>query len=356
MDPADRGTPAADQAIDSVAERVLDAAVHTADLIGIAIGDRLGYYRCLAEQGPVTADELAMATGTVPRYTREWLEQQAVSGLLVPHGDRFGLAPGVAGVLAEPDELSYLAPLARQLLAAARMVPAIAEAARTGSGVPWSDYGVDMRESQAELNRPGFLRLLPTEWLAALPDVRARLWRTGARVADVGCGAGWAAIGLARAYPRVRVDAFDLDPASVALARRNVAAHGLTDRVTVHEQDIGTVAETGYDLAMAFECLHDLPHPVPALRAMRRLSDNVLIADMKVADEFTAPGNPLERLIYGFSISICLPDSMSSPDSAATGTAIRRATVRQYAEDAGFLTVETLPIQHDFWYFYRLRG
>jgi SAM-dependent methyltransferase len=354
MDPADR---AIDRATDSVAERVLDAAVQTTDLIAITIGDRLGYYRCLAEHGSLTADELAVATGTVPRYAREWLAQQAVSGLITVDADRFALAPGVIDVLASPDELSYLAPLARQLIAAARMVPAIVDAARSGSGVPWAEHGVDMRESQADLNRPGFLTLLPTEWLAALPDVRARLLEPGARVADVGCGAAWAAIGLARAYPRIRVDAFDLDPASVELAQRNVAEAGLADRVAVHEQDIGSTIGAGYDLVMAFECLHDLPHPVPALRAMRRLSrGTVLIADMKVADEFTAPGDPIERLMYGFSLAICLPDSLSSPGSAATGTAIRRSTVRQYAEDAGFLTVETLPIQHDFWYFYRLRG
>jgi 2-polyprenyl-3-methyl-5-hydroxy-6-metoxy-1,4-benzoquinol methylase len=127
----------------------------------------------------------------------------------------------------------------------------------------------------------------------------------------------------------LRVDGYDLDAASVELARRNIAAAGLADRVRVHQADITTTnADRGpYDLVTAFECLHDLPHPVPALTAMRRLdgrAGTVLIADMNAAHRFTAPGDDLERLLYGFSLLICLPDSMSTSGSAATGTVLRR--------------------------------
>jgi 2-polyprenyl-3-methyl-5-hydroxy-6-metoxy-1,4-benzoquinol methylase len=350
-----------------VGERLLDAAVSTTDLIAIALGDRLGYYRCLAERDAVTSLELAEETGTVERCAREWLEQQAVSGLFDvaddghgnPAGRRFRMAEGVSAVLADPDQLSYLAPLARQLVAAAQQVPAIAEAFRTGRGVPWARYGVDMRESEADMNRPGYLQLLATEWLGALPDVRERLLRApAARVADVGCGGGWAAIGVARGFPLVQVDGYDLDEASVELARRNVSDAGLGDRVRVHRADIGDAStEQPYDLVMAFECLHDMPYPVQALTAMRHLvgtKGTVLLADMKVADDFTSPGDLVERLMYGFSLSICLPDSMSSPGSAATGTVIRQHTVGHYAKQAGFGTVETLDIEHDLWRFYRL--
>jgi 2-polyprenyl-3-methyl-5-hydroxy-6-metoxy-1,4-benzoquinol methylase len=158
---------------------------------------------------------------------------------------------------------------------------------------------------------------------------------------------------------RSRVDGYDPDPASVELARRNIAAAGLADRVRVYQTDIiTTAADCGpYDLVTAFECLHDLPHPVPVLAAMRRMAGRagtVLIADMKAAPRFTAPGDDTERLLYGFSLLICLPDAMSTPGSAATGTVLRPDTMRDYATQAGYTRSDTLAIDHDLWRFYQL--
>lgn len=361
--PAPEGEPAEAA---GVADRLMAAAMGTLDILSIALGERLGYYRLLAEREPLTPPGLAAASRTAPRYTREWLEQQAVTGLLEvldpgqePDARRYRLRPGVAEVLADPDQLTYLAPLARQLAAAARHLPSLVEAYRSGAGVPWAAHGADMRESEADLNRPGYLHLLAEHWLAVLPGVQQRL-RAGppARVADIGCGAGWSCIGLARGYPLVRVDGYDLDPASVELAQRNIAAAGLADRVCVYQADITTAPDRGpYDLVTAFECLHDLPHPVPALAAMRRMAGRtgtVLIADMKAAPRFTAPGDDTERLLYGFSLLICLPDSMSTPRSAATGAALRPSTLRDYATQAGYTRTDTLAVDHDLWRFYQL--
>ena len=46
----------------------------------VVIGDRLGLYRELAANGPLTSEELAERTGTAERYVREWLNAQAASG------------------------------------------------------------------------------------------------------------------------------------------------------------------------------------------------------------------------------------------------------------------------------------
>ena len=262
----------------SVAAWLMAAAIGTLDILVIALGERLGYYQLLAGREPLTPPGLAAASGTAPRYAREWLEQQAVTGLLEvldpgqePDARRYRLRPGVAEVLADPGQLTYLAPLARRLAAAARQLPALEQAYRSGGGVPWAAHGADMRESEADLNRPGYLRLLAGDWLAALPEIQQRLCSApSARIADIGCGAGWSCVGLARGYRLLRVDGYDLDPASVELARHNVAAAGLADRVHVYQTDITTAADCGpYDLVTAFECLHDLPHPVSALAAMR---------------------------------------------------------------------------------------
>ncbi|WP_182345969.1 methyltransferase domain-containing protein [Tomitella gaofuii] len=309
---------------------------------------------------------MAEASGTDERYAREWLEQQAVTGLLnvadptaAPRERRYSPVDGVTEVLCDGTSLDFLAPLARQLAAAGRQLPALATAYRTGGGVPWSQFGADMRESEADLNRPGFERLLVDDWLGALPDVRSRLaGAQAARVADIGCGAGWSAIALARGFPTIVVDGVELDAESVELARRNVADAGIADRIRMHCADIATMrTDLRYDLVTVLECLHDLPFPVESLAAMRALAGaggTVLVADMKVADAFAAPGDDVERLMYGFSLFVCLADSKSTPGSAATGTVLRRPMVERWAREAGYGRCSTLSVSHDLWRFYRL--
>ena len=163
---------------------------------------------------------------------------------------------------------------------------------------------------------------------------------------------------LARAYPDAHVDGYDLDAASVDAARRHAAEHGLADRVTFSHADAATVPlEQGYDLVTAFECIHDMPDPVSVLAAARRLVKDtgaVVVMDEKVPEAFSGPGDPVEQLMYGISMIVCLPDGMSHEGSVGTGTVMRAATLRSYALQAGFRDVEVLPIEHDMFRFYRL--
>ncbi|NGP06305.1 methyltransferase domain-containing protein [Rhodococcus sp. 14C212] len=347
--------------VDTVAQRVLDSALGAVDLIAIYLGDRLGWYRSLATDGPATSDELATRTGTAPRYAREWLEQQAVTGLLeVDDGDppRFTLPPAVAEVLTDEHSLNYLGPLARLFAGVSVQLPALLDAYRTGGGVSWAQLGADARESQADMNRPWYEKALPGA-LASVPDLDALLRRPGAEIADIGCGGAWSTIALARAYPQARLFAIDIDPATVALARTNVAAcPDVADRITVVETDAASLPDEHFTAAFAFECVHDMPRPVEVLSAVRGslAADGVMVVmDEAVADRFTAPGDEVERLMYGFSISCCLPDGMSHPPSAGTGTVMRADTLRRYALDAGFSDMSVLPIEDfGFWRFYRL--
>jgi SAM-dependent methyltransferase len=351
---------------DALVGRLFEAAIGTMDVFAVYVGDRLRLYQVLADCGTATAPELAAATGTHERYVREWLEQQAATGILAvenaaaePTARRYRLPRGHDEVLLDRDSLNYLAALLRLVVGVTRPLPALLEAFRSGGGVPYPDYGADTREGIAEMNRPMFVNLLGTAWLPALPDVHARLQSAPpARVADIGCGTGWSSIAIARAYPAVRVDGFDLDEASIRTAGANAAAAGLADRVTFHVRDAADPALAGrYDLVTAFETIHDMARPVEALRAMRGLvaaGGAVLIADERVGDTFTAPGTDVERLNYGFSVLHCLAVGMCDEPSAGTGTVMRAGTLRQYAAEAGFRGVEVLPIENDFWQFYRL--
>ncbi len=258
------------------------------------------------------------------------------------------------------DSLNYLAYVGRFAAALGQATPRLLEAFRSGGGVSWAEFGEDARVAQAEQNRPIFLHLLGNEWLPQVPDVDARLRATPpARVADIGCGVGWSSIAIARAYPEARVDGFDLDQPSIEAAQANAAAYGVANRVEFQVRDVADPGLAGrYDLVVGFEMLHDLARPVEALRAMRQLlieGGAVIIMDEKVAETFTAPGDELERLFYGFSTLCCLPAGLAEQPSAATGTVMRPATLQRYATEAGFRTMEVLPIEHDLFRFYRLR-
>ncbi|GAB3820958.1 class I SAM-dependent methyltransferase [Tessaracoccus terricola] len=343
-------------------DRLMGAALGWAEVNALYLGDRLGWYRDLAIHGPSTHDELAARTGTSPRYAREWLEQQAITGIIVADdatdGEqrRYRLAPGPTEVLTDQQSLAYFAPFARMAGAVGRQLPDLVRAYRDGTGISWAEFGVDAREGQAEMNRP-WLAQLPGV-LGNVPQVHSALSRPGARIADVGTGAGWSAIAMAQAHPGLRADGFDVDEPSVALARANAEQAGVSDRVRFHLADGDSLASHGhYDAVFAFECLHDMPRPVDVLRSMREaVADDgvVVVMDERVGDSFTSPGE-LDALFYAFSIFLCLPDSMSHRPSAATGTVMRPDVLRDYARAAGFDDVSVLPIE-DFglWRFYEL--
>ncbi len=350
---------------DAFAERVFKDALGFADTLAVYIGDRLGLYDALRQGDAITSVELARRTSLDERYIREWLEHQAATGIIdlvadsrEPSWRYYAISPEHAEVLTDRESVNWLAPLVREMAGTTSVLPRLVDAFRTGDGIPYADYGLDVIEGQADINRATFLQLLGNEWLPAVPDVDAVLRNPGARIADIGCGAGWSAIAIARAYPHVRIDGFDLDEASIALARRNIEEAGVSDRVQVHLRDAAAPELRGqYDLVLAFECVHDLSRPVDVLRAMRELTNErgaVIVMDERTGEQFTAPADDLDRLFYGWSLLLCLPSGLADQPSAATGTVMRPAMLDCYAEDAGFSRMEILPIEHAAFRFYRL--
>jgi precorrin-6B methylase 2 len=344
------------------ADKIFDAVLGAAQVQALYLGDRLGWYAVLAEEGPLTAAELAHRTGTVERYAREWLEHQAVSGVLIADLNRepvrFGLPAEYAEVLVNGDSTNYLTPIARFFTATGLRMHDLVEAYRNGGGVSWEQLGDDARQAQAAANRPLFLRQLTSQLLPQIPDVH-RVLQTGARVADVGCGEGWSAIGLALGYPACEIDGYDIDEPSIRAAKRNAAGRGVADRVSFAVTDAAAVLPTAhYDAVFAFECVHDLPDPVAVLSTMRRIAKPgapVVVMDERTADEFTPDAGPVEQLLYGYSIVCCLPDCMSHEGSVATGTVMRPSTLDGYARSAGFDGATPLDVDHDFFRFYRLQ-
>ncbi len=113
----------------------------------------------------------------------------------------------------------------------------------------------------------------------------------------------------------------------VEMARRNAAEAGVADRVRFHLAD-GAEMHGSYDAGV------------------------VVVMDEAVAEVFDPPGDDLERLRYGLSLTLCPPCPATT---RWTGTVIRPSTLRAYAQGAGFRDIEILPIE-DFglWRCYEL--
>ena len=350
--------------VDEFAERIFTALVGAMDLNAMYLGDRLGLYRALAEGGAQTPAQLATRAGILPRYSREWCEAQAASGFLLcadpqaePDDRVFELPEAMREIMLDPDSLSHLAPSVRCTVVAGRVLPELMATYRGERTFGWEDFGPEMRQGQADANRPIFRALLVQDWLQRLPELRDRLASPGSRVAEVGCGMGWASIALAQGIAGLHVDGYDIDAPSVEAARHYAEAEGVADRVAFHVADISDVQDgPAYDAVFAFECLHDMSRPVEALAAMRNLARgaDVLVVDERTEDAFTPNASLMERLLYGYSLTVCLPDGMSATPSAGTGTVMRSATLREYADAAGFADVEVVDLEHEQFRLYRL--
>jgi 2-polyprenyl-3-methyl-5-hydroxy-6-metoxy-1,4-benzoquinol methylase len=348
---------------DALTSRLLQSAIHALELYSIYLGKELGLYTALQSGEWVTPPELARHAAIAPRYAREWLEQQAVAGFLevdvplAPADTRgYRLPAAHVNVLVTEDHPAHLAPLAQMVAGVGGAIERVLAAYRSGGGVPYPMFGAAFRKGQAGINRPAFASDLVERWIPAAADIHTRLMSSPLRVADVGCGAGWSTIAMARAFPQAGVIGFDADDASIADARENAVGQQVAVRFEV--RDAVAIADHGpFDVIVVLEALHDMARPADVLRSLRQTlapDGCLLVADEKVADTFHAPGDDIERLMYGWSIVHCLPVSLAESPSAAIGTVIRAEAVRELARAAGFASVDVLPVNAGFFRIYRL--
>lgn len=352
-------------AVEALVERLFAEGIGAFHLASVYLGVRLGLFRSLADSPGLSAHALADVAGIDERYAVEWLQAETIAGLLVADSTdfttaRFTLADGVEAALVDEVNAAYVGGIPMATTAIGNALPQLLEAYRTGAGLPMSAYGPEMVPAQAAFNRPAFVNELAASWLPQMGDIHERLLDATrpARIADVGCGAGWSAIELAKAFPHVTVDGYDADAESIDIAQRNAEEHGVDDRVRFQLIDAATTAygEGNYDVVFLFECLHDMGRPVEALAATRRAvapGGAVVVMDERTADH-PLIGDPVETFFATISATWCLPQSRVVPDCEAPGTLMRPAMFEALAHRAGWAGYEVLPIEHPFFRFYRL--
>lgn len=96
--------------------------------------------------------------------------------------------------------------------------------------------------------------IVPRSHIAQLLAERLKPWlpRAPRRVLDLCTGSGCLAILAARAFPRAAVEASDLSPSALAVARRNIAHYGLEKRVRLIRSDLfAALGGRRYDLIVS---------------------------------------------------------------------------------------------------------
>ena len=315
----------------------------------IHLGDRLGLYRELDGAGSVTAKELAGRTGLHPRWLREWLRGNAAAELLASEdGESFELSAAGAMVLAREDESLQFAAGAFAPPPDPGFVDDLAEAFRTGTGMPYDRHGAcGVHRTERMLGPWARLQLVPTI-LPALEDVAGRL-TDGATVADVGCGAGVALTSLARAYPASTFHGYELSSLAVERARARVAEQGLQNVEIRHRRAEELPQDGDYSLVITFDCLHDMTRPDAAAAAIRgAVADDGtwLVKEIRCADTWEGNRrNPMLAMFLGFSVSSCMSSALSEPGGAGLGTiGLPPQATERLARDAGFTRFRV----HDF--------
>jgi SAM-dependent methyltransferase len=306
----------------------------------VVIGDQLGLYRAMADGVPVLPAELADRTDTTERYVREWLCAQAAGGYIEYDATtrRFRLPPEHALALADETSPYFLCGAFQGMTSLVRDEPKIRAAFRSGSGVSWHEHHHDLFEGTERFFRTSYNAHLIGEWVPALDGVEDRL-KTGASVADVGCGLGASTILMAQAFPRSTFVGFDFHDESIRLATERAAAAGLTGRVRFEVAPAKQFPGRDYDLVAMFDCLHDMGDPIGAARHVRdvlRPDGTWLIVEPYAADAVEDNLNPVGRVYYSASTLACTPASLAQEVGLGLGAQAGEARLRDVAITGGF--------------------
>ena len=227
----------------------------------IYLGDKMGLYQTLDGAGPVTSDDLAQKTGLHERWLREWLEGQAAAGLLEYKGNRqFELSAEAALVLSNENSPAFLAGGFCSLPQQMGVMERLPESFKTGLGLPYDAFGPEGARGIERFLAPWFQAHLVPKALPALDGVVPKL-EAGAKVADVGCGAGVALLKIAEAFPHTDCHGYDISAHALARAEENKAKAGVQN-VAFHDANGDAIPDdNSFDFIATFDCLHDMANP-----------------------------------------------------------------------------------------------
>jgi SAM-dependent methyltransferase len=215
----------------------------------VRIGFRLGLFDALHRHGAARISELAERTGLAERYVREWAFAQAANGYIAfdAEQERFSLTPEQAMVFANKDSPVYLEGAFDLASAMVEGQSKVESAFQTGHGVAWGQSCGCLFCAVGAFFRPGYVNSIVQSWLPSLDGVLPKL-KSGAKVADVGCGVGFLTLLMAKAFPLSSFVGYDFHAPSIEQANSHAKAHGLADRVRFVTAPAKDITDRDFDL------------------------------------------------------------------------------------------------------------
>ncbi len=332
----------------------------------IHLGDRLGLYAAMASQRDGdTSASLAIRTELHERWVREWLHNQVAARIvscddLAAPQPVFRLSPEAIAVLATPNHPAYGMGMFHRLPQTMAALNDMPEAFKTGLGRDYDSHGPEGAVGIEKSFEPWNQNFLIPAVLPTMTGLREAL-ENGAKVADIGCGAGGLSLLLGKTFPNSQITGFDISQFALERANARLQQDGLSN-VTFHDPRVTPIETDGsYDFICTFDCIHDMTHPTEMMRTIRAAlkdSGRWLLVDIKAHDtlELNVTKNPMASLLYGISVLSCMSSAMSTPDGEGLGTlGLSGSKAEHMAQQAGFSHFNRLDVDHSVNAFYEIR-
>ena len=309
--------------------------------IMLEVGRRVGLFEAMAKMGAVTSAEIAEKAGLSERYVREWLAAMVCGGIVeYAAGDGTYRLPREHAAGLTGSSTRNLTGMTEMFPLMNRVIPDVAEAFRTGRGVPYSAYQPDFTGLMDRRSRPRFDELLFSAYLGKPEGLIPRL-EAGIRVAEVGCGTGHCVTLMARRFPKSTFVGYDISENGIASAR--ATARGL-DNASFVVQDVARLeAPVPFDLITAFDAIHDQADPAGVLsriRAALGAGGTFLMLDVCASSDLADNvGVPMAPYLYAMSTMHCMSVSLAA-GGPGLGTAWGHQVATRMLREAGFTDVQ----------------
>ena len=328
--------------VGALAGKVVGDVAGAMSLFMAYLGDQAGIFATMDGAGPLTCDALAEKTGLNPKYLHEWLGSVSAAGYITfdPAGETFELVPEQALVFSREGQPACMQGFIQIVFSQFEMLDKAVETFKTGKGRPWGEHRQCCFCGTDRFFRPGYAANLVDNWIPALEGVEAKL-KTGAKVADIGCGHGSSTILMAQAYPNSTIHGIDFHAPSIEAARAKAVQAGVTN-VKFEVASAQDYPGDGFDFACIFDALHDMGDPVGAARHIRETlapGGTFMLVEPMAGDSMAENMHPVGQIFYAASTTVCTPASLAQPVGLGLGAQAGQKRLTDVCREAGFANV-----------------